>query len=124
MIFNLYLTWPSRIRYCPSANLRACHRRPVAAGVAVVSHIGLTPQSAAQLGGWRTQGRNASAALALLDDAVAVADAGCSAVVLECVPPQLARLISEAVTVPTIGIGAGPHTDAQVLVLHDILHFS
>jgi 3-methyl-2-oxobutanoate hydroxymethyltransferase len=93
------------------------------AGIAVMGHIGLTPQSVTQLGGWRTQGTTAAAARALLDDALALEDAGCFAIVLEKVPDRVAQLITERVGIPTIGIGAGPHTDGQVLVLHDLLGY-
>jgi len=87
----------------------------------VVGHIGLTPQSATKLGGFRAQGRTAEAALRLYDDALALQDAGCFALVLEAVPAQVAARISEALEVPTIGIGAGAGCDGQVLVWHDLL---
>lgn len=93
------------------------------AGIAVMGHIGLTPQSVTQLGGWRTQGTTAAAARALLDDALALEDAGCFAIVLEKVPDRVAQLITDRIGIPTIGIGAGLHTDGQVLVLHDLLGY-
>jgi 3-methyl-2-oxobutanoate hydroxymethyltransferase len=91
------------------------------AGIAVMGHIGLTPQSVSQLGGYRTQGTNAHTARELLEDALALEAAGCFAIVLEKVPDRVAKLISERLHIPTIGIGAGPDTDGQVLVLHDLL---
>ena len=96
-------------------------RRIVAAGAPVMGHIGLTPQSVNALGGYRVQGRTRAAARRLLDDALALQDAGAYSVVLECVPSQLARLITERLTIPTIGIGAGPNCDGQVQVFHDML---
>ncbi|KAF1684833.1 3-methyl-2-oxobutanoate hydroxymethyltransferase [Pseudoxanthomonas broegbernensis] len=89
--------------------------------IPVCSHLGLTPQSVLRLGGFKVQGREEKAAAQLLDDARAVAAAGASLLVLECVPTGLARSITAAVDIPTIGIGAGPHCDGQVLVLHDLL---
>ncbi|MGQ9497436.1 MAG: 3-methyl-2-oxobutanoate hydroxymethyltransferase [Desulfotomaculales bacterium] len=91
------------------------------AGIPVMGHIGLTPQAVHQLGGYRVQGRDAAAAQKLLDDARALDAAGVFAIVLECVPVPLARVITQAVSVPTIGIGAGPYCDGQVLVTHDLL---
>jgi 3-methyl-2-oxobutanoate hydroxymethyltransferase len=93
------------------------------AEIPVMGHIGLTPQSIHALGGFKVQGKELDAAQALTDDAVALADAGCFAIVLECVPDAVARMITETVPVPTIGIGAGRHCDGQVLVWHDILGF-
>ena len=95
----------------------------VDAEIPVMGHIGLTPQSIHALGGFKVQGKELEAAQALTDDAVALADAGCFAIVLECVPDAVARVITEAVPVPTIGIGAGRHCDGQVLVWHDLLGF-
>lgn len=89
--------------------------------VPVCAHLGLTPQSVLRLGGYRVQGRGDEAAERLLADARAVADAGASLLVLECVPVDLARRITADIDIPTIGIGAGPHCDGQVLVLHDML---
>ena len=86
-----------------------------------MGHIGLTPQSVNALGGYRVQGRTRAAARRLLDDALALQEAGAYAVVLECVPSPLARLITERLSIPTIGIGAGPHCDGQVQVFHDML---
>jgi 3-methyl-2-oxobutanoate hydroxymethyltransferase len=91
------------------------------AGIAVMGHLGLTPQSATQLGGLKAQGRAAPAALRLLDDALALERAGCFAVVLEAIPAPVAAAITAAVVIPTIGIGAGPSCDGQVLVWHDVL---
>jgi len=96
-------------------------RAIVAAGIPVMGHIGLTPQAVHQLGGYRVQGRDAAAAQKVLDDARALNAAGVFAIVLECVPVPLARVITQAVSVPTIGIGAGPYCDGQVLVTHDLL---
>jgi 3-methyl-2-oxobutanoate hydroxymethyltransferase len=93
----------------------------VDAQIPVMGHLGLTPQSVHALGGYRVQGQQAEAAGALLEDAQALAEAGCFAIVLECVPREVARLVTESVPVPTIGIGAGPDCDGQVLVLHDLL---
>jgi 3-methyl-2-oxobutanoate hydroxymethyltransferase len=91
------------------------------AGIAVMGHVGLTPQSVSKLGGWRTQGTTAAAAHKLLDDAMALQAAGCFAIVLEKVPDRLAELITQRLQIPTIGIGAGPHCDGQVLVTYDLL---
>jgi 3-methyl-2-oxobutanoate hydroxymethyltransferase len=93
----------------------------VRAEIPVMGHLGLTPQSIHVMGGYRVQGQQADAATALVDDARALADAGCFAIVLEGVPAEVARLVTEAVAVPTIGIGAGPACDGQVLVFHDVL---
>ena len=96
-------------------------RRVVDAGVPVMGHIGLTPQSVNALGGYRVQGRTKAAARRVLDDALALQDAGAYSVVLECVPAPLAKVVTERLTIPTIGIGAGPHCDGQVQVFHDML---
>ncbi|MCY4088221.1 MAG: 3-methyl-2-oxobutanoate hydroxymethyltransferase [Actinomycetia bacterium] len=96
----------------------------VSAGVAVCGHIGLVPQSAVLLGGYRTQGRTAQRALELIDEALALEAAGASMIVLEAVPSPVAARITEALTIPTIGIGAGPSCDGQVLVYHDLLGLS
>jgi 3-methyl-2-oxobutanoate hydroxymethyltransferase len=93
----------------------------VGAGIPVMGHIGLTPQSATMLGGFRAQGRTAARAKELLDDARTLEQAGCFAVVLEAVPAQVAARITEALTVPTLGIGSGRDCDGQVLVYHDLL---
>jgi 3-methyl-2-oxobutanoate hydroxymethyltransferase len=92
-----------------------------AAGMPVMAHVGLTPQTATALGGYRAQGRSAVSAVRLLEDAQAVEAAGAFAVVLECVPEPVARRITEVLTIPTIGIGAGVGCDGQVLVFHDLL---
>ena len=91
------------------------------AGVPVMGHIGLTPQSAMLLGGLKAQGRTARAAYQFVQDALALEHAGCFAVVVEAVPPPVAERITEALTIPTIGIGAGASCDGQVLVWHDLL---
>ena len=91
------------------------------AEIPVMGHIGLTPQSVHALGGFRVQGKDLEAARAIVDDAIALAEAGCFAIVLECVPDAVARLVTDSVGVPTIGIGAGRHCDGQVLVYHDLL---
>jgi 3-methyl-2-oxobutanoate hydroxymethyltransferase len=93
----------------------------VAAGIPVMGHLGLTPQSVQQLGGFRTQARSAPAARRLLEDALLLQGAGCFSLVLEAVPAQLAGFVSSRLEIPTIGIGAGPGCDGQVLVLHDLL---
>jgi 3-methyl-2-oxobutanoate hydroxymethyltransferase len=96
-------------------------RAIVAAGIPVMGHLGLTPQSVQQMGGFRTQARSAPAARRLLEDALALQEAGCFSLVLEAVPGQLASLVSQRLESPTIGIGAGAGCDGQVLVLHDVL---
>jgi 3-methyl-2-oxobutanoate hydroxymethyltransferase len=93
----------------------------VGAGIPVMGHVGLTPQSATMLGGFKAQGRTAAKALQLLADARALEAAGCFAVVLEAVPAEVARRVSDTLHVPTVGIGAGPGCDGQVLVWHDLL---
>jgi 3-methyl-2-oxobutanoate hydroxymethyltransferase len=96
-------------------------RAIVAAGIPVMGHLGLTPQSVQQLGGFRAQARTAPAARRLLEDARILQDAGCFSLVLESVPARLATLVSQRLEIPTIGIGAGAGCDGQVLVLHDVL---
>ncbi|MFW6243998.1 MAG: 3-methyl-2-oxobutanoate hydroxymethyltransferase [Desulfovibrionales bacterium] len=96
-------------------------RAMVDAGIPVMGHLGLTPQRVHQLGGYKVQGREERAAARLIEDAGELAQAGCFAIVLECVPKELARKVTESIDVPTIGIGAGPHCDGQVLVFHDLL---
>ena len=96
-------------------------KRLVNEEIAVMGHIGLTPQSINQLGAYRVQGKTADAAKRLLDDAYALEDAGAFSIVLELVPREIAQLITESIKVPTIGIGAGVHCDIQVLVFHDLL---
>jgi 3-methyl-2-oxobutanoate hydroxymethyltransferase len=95
--------------------------RIVAAGIPVQGHIGLTPQSIHQLGGYKVQGKTAEVAARLLNDAKALENAGAFSIVLECIPTPLAKLITERVSVPTIGIGAGKHCDGQVQVISDLL---
>jgi 3-methyl-2-oxobutanoate hydroxymethyltransferase len=96
-------------------------RRIVSAGIPVTAHIGLTPQSVHQLGGYKVQGKEEKAALTMIEDARILEEAGACAIVLECVPSLLAKTITETISIPTIGIGAGVHCDGQVLVIHDIL---
>jgi 3-methyl-2-oxobutanoate hydroxymethyltransferase len=93
----------------------------VGAGVPVMGHVGLTPQTATALGGYRAQGRTAERARAVLEDALALQDAGCFAIVFEAIPAAVTEVIMQHMEVPVIGIGAGPATDGQVLVLHDLL---
>jgi 3-methyl-2-oxobutanoate hydroxymethyltransferase len=93
----------------------------ISAGIPVQGHIGLTPQSVHQLGGFRAQGKSAEAAKQLLQDALILEEAGCFSIVLETIPSQLAKLVSEKIEIPTIGIGAGVGCDGQVLVTHDLL---
>jgi 3-methyl-2-oxobutanoate hydroxymethyltransferase len=96
-------------------------RAIVGAGIPVMGHIGLTPQTAVALGGYKAQGRTAAKARQLYADALALQGAGCFAIVLEAVPDRIAARITEALRIPTIGIGAGPHCAGQVLVWHDLL---
>lgn len=96
-------------------------RHLVTAGIPILGHIGLTPQSINQFGGYKVQGKDERQAASLLEQARHLEDAGCSALVIECVPQSLAKTITEALTIPTIGIGAGMDTDGQVLVWHDML---
>jgi 3-methyl-2-oxobutanoate hydroxymethyltransferase len=96
-------------------------RKLVGYGIPVMGHIGLTPQSVNQLGGYRVQGRTSEAAQELIEDALAIEKAGAFSIVLELVPAQVARAISERLEIPTIGIGAGPYCDGQVQVFHDLL---
>jgi len=96
-------------------------RAIVEAGIPVMGHIGLTPQSVHQLGGFRMQGSKAPSAQRLLEDALLLEESGCFSLVLESVPARLAALISQRLTIPTIGIGAGNQTDGQVLVIHDLI---
>ncbi len=96
-------------------------RSITSAGIPVMGHIGLTPQSVNQLGGFRSQGKTAIAAKRLVEDALILEEAGCFSIVLESVPARLAALISKKISIPTIGIGAGAGCDGQVLVTHDIL---
>ncbi|MBA2568475.1 MAG: 3-methyl-2-oxobutanoate hydroxymethyltransferase [Actinobacteria bacterium] len=96
-------------------------RAIVEAGIPVMGHVGLTPQSATMLGGFKTQGKTADAAQALVAGAVALEEAGCFSVVLEAIPSPVAAEVTNRLSVPTIGIGAGPDCDGQVLVYHDLL---
>jgi 3-methyl-2-oxobutanoate hydroxymethyltransferase len=96
-------------------------RAIVAAGIPVMGHLGLTPQSVQQLGGFRAQGRTAQTAYRLLEDALLLEDAGCFSIVLESIPAKLATFISQKLKIATIGIGAGAGCDGQVLVTHDLL---
>ena len=96
-------------------------RRLSRIGIPVMGHLGLTPQSVHQMGGFKVQGRDAASATRILADARALEEAGCYALVLEGIPRDLARQVTEAVTIPTIGIGAGPECDGQVLVIYDLL---
>ncbi len=93
------------------------------AGIPVVAHLGLTPQSVGVLGGYKVQGKDAESAKKLIEDAKKCEKAGAIALVLECVPMQLAEIISEQLTIPTIGIGAGQKVDGQVLVYHDLISY-
>lgn len=98
-------------------------RALIGAGIPVMGHVGMTPQTASQLGGYRVQGKDADEAKKIFEDAKLLEASGAFSIVLECVPQELARKITREVSCPTIGIGAGPHTDGQVLVLHDMLGF-
>jgi 3-methyl-2-oxobutanoate hydroxymethyltransferase len=93
----------------------------VAAGIPVMGHVGLTPQTASQLGGYKVQGRDLESARKMMEAAKGLQEAGAFGLVLECIPEQLSRLITEALVIPTIGIGAGVHCDGQVLVTNDLL---
>jgi 3-methyl-2-oxobutanoate hydroxymethyltransferase len=99
-------------------------RAVVDAGIPVMGHIGLTPQSVHEFGGYRVQGKDEEARDSLLRDARAVEEAGCFSVVLEAMPRELGRRITEMLSIPTIGIGAGPDCDGQVLVVNDILEYT
>lgn len=92
----------------------------VRAGIPVLAHIGVTPQRSMELGGLKVQGRDFETAKELLESALALEEAGAFAIILECIPSELSRLITEKLQIPTIGIGAGPHTDGQILVFHDV----
>jgi len=95
--------------------------RLTGAGIPVMGHLGLTPQSIHQLGGFKAQGKDVARAQELLDDAVALEEAGAFAIVLECVPTQLSKVITERLSIPTVGIGAGPFCDAEIQVVSDTL---
>jgi len=111
----------SAVKIEGGAHMAPTVRRLTEAGIPVMGHLGLTPQSVNQLGGYRVQGKDAAAALALLDDCRALQDAGAFAIVLECIPAELAALASAELTIPTIGIGAGVGCDGEVQVFHDLL---
>ena len=96
-------------------------RRLTSAGIPVMGHVGLTPQSVHQLGGYRVQGKDAAAATRLLDDCLALQEAGAFAIVLECIPAELAVIASSELAIPTVGIGAGAGCDGEVQVFHDLL---
>jgi 3-methyl-2-oxobutanoate hydroxymethyltransferase len=93
----------------------------VSAGIPVMGHLGLTPQSVHQLGGWRVQAKSPEAARAIIEDAIILEDAGCYALVLESIPVEVAQLIAKRLAIPVIGIGAGMECDGQILVTHDVL---
>lgn len=99
-------------------------RRLVHEEIPVMGHIGLTPQAVNALGGYRVQGKTKEAAMQLVEDALALEEAGAFAIVLEVIPREIAKIITETVSIPTIGIGAGSHCDIQVIVFHDLLGFS
>jgi 3-methyl-2-oxobutanoate hydroxymethyltransferase len=92
-------------------------------GIPVMGHLGLTPQSVSALGGFKAQGRDSASALKLINDARLVEEAGAFSILLEAIPPEIGRIITRRAGIPIIGIGAGPHTDGQVLVVHDVLGF-
>ncbi|KAL0549480.1 hypothetical protein IC582_013963 [Cucumis melo] len=96
-------------------------RAIVDAGIAVMGHVGLTPQAISVLGGFRPQGKNIASAVKVVETAISLQEAGCFAVVLECVPPEVAAAATVALRIPTLGIGAGPFCSGQVLVYHDLL---
>jgi 3-methyl-2-oxobutanoate hydroxymethyltransferase len=93
----------------------------IEAGIPVLGHLGLTPQSAVKLGGFKVQGKDAAAAKKIIDSAAALQEAGCFAIVLECIPAKVTRMITEKLSIPTIGIGAGADCDGQVLVINDMI---
>lgn len=93
------------------------------AGIPVMGHLGLTPQSVSALGGFKAQGRDAAGALKLINDAKLVEEAGAFSILMEAIPPEIGRIITKRAGIPIIGIGAGPYTDGQVLVVHDALGF-
>ena len=103
------------------AQCLAVTEKIIKAGIPVMGHIGLTPQTADKLGGFKVQGKDAEAAKRLIAQAIGLEKLGCFAIVLECVPDKIARIITEKLKIPTIGIGAGPDCDGQVLVTHDLL---
>jgi 3-methyl-2-oxobutanoate hydroxymethyltransferase len=103
------------------ASVKEIVKAIVNAGIPVMGHIGLTPQTISMLGGFKVQGRDAKAAQRLIDDARVLEDAGAFSVLLEAIPALVAKKITDSLRIPTIGIGAGPHCDGQVLVVHDLL---
>jgi 3-methyl-2-oxobutanoate hydroxymethyltransferase len=105
------------------ASVKETVRAIVRAGIPVMGHLGLTPQTISMLGGFKVQGKDAQAAQKIIDDALSLEDAGAFSVLLEAIPALVAKRITERLTVPTIGIGAGVHCDGQVLVVHDMLGF-
>lgn len=106
-----------------SEELLTLTKRLTDGGIPVVAHIGLTPQTVNVLGGYKVQGKDQKTGRKLIDDAKALTEHGAIAIVLECVPKELAKMITEAIDIPTIGIGAGVHCDGQVLVYHDLLQY-
>lgn len=102
-------------------NLASTVKAMVNGGIPIMGHIGLTPQTASMLGGFKVQGKDTASAKRLLEDALAFEEAGACSVLMECVPAPLAELITERLSIPTIGIGAGPGCDGQVLVYHDLV---
>ena len=130
MPFGSYQTGPqdalrNAARFLKEAGMDAVKieggHETVDTGISVMAHVGLTPQRVAMLGGFKTQAKSARAARRLLDDAVALEDAGAFSIVLESIPSPVAAMVTERLSIPTIGIGAGPDCDGQVLVLHDVL---
>jgi 3-methyl-2-oxobutanoate hydroxymethyltransferase len=115
---------PQAVKLEGGVRSAASVRMLVDAGIPVMGHVGMTPQSVNAFGGFKVQGKTEAAARALLDDVAALEQAGAFAVVLELVPAELARLVTERAMIPTIGIGAGPHCDGEVQVLYDILGLS
>ena len=103
------------------ASVKEIVKAIVRAGIPVMGHIGLTPQTISMLGGFKVQGKDAKAAQKIIDDALSLQDAGAFSVLLEAVPAPITKRVTERLTVPTIGIGAGVHCDGQVLVVHDLL---
>ena len=93
----------------------------IKAGIPVMGHLGLTPQTISKLGGFKVQGKDATVAQGIIDDALKLEEVGCFSVLMECVPDRVAQLVTKKLKVPTIGIGAGPYCDGQVLVTHDLL---
>jgi 3-methyl-2-oxobutanoate hydroxymethyltransferase len=103
------------------ASMKDIVKAIVKAGIPVMGHLGLTPQTISMLGGFKVQGKDAKAAQKIIDDALMLEEAGAFSVILEAIPAPIAKRITERLTVPTIGIGAGIHCDGQVLVVHDML---